>query len=458
MSQIGHEDRPLRVAIVGAGPSGFFAAASLLKQKDVAVRVDMFDRLPAPYGLVRYGVAPDHPKIKSVEKGYARTAQDERFRFFGNVTFGSDVTHDELKAHYDQVLYTVGAQSDRRLGIPGEDLQGSTSATEFVAWYNGHPDYCDYSFDLSAKAAVVVGAGNVAMDVARILAKSVDELSSTDIAQHALDALADSQIEDIYVLSRRGPAQAKFTNPEIREFGEIQNARPIVHARDMELDDASAASLEGNRTGTRNVDILNGFVTEDFGDRKRRVHFLFNTSPTEVLGDGKVEAVKIVRNELRPTESGYIQSYATDETDVLEAGLVLRSVGYRGVALPDVPFDERRGTIPHTDGRVLTESDGEVVEREYVSGWIKRGPSGVIGTNKKCAVETVNSMLADVPNLPETERPQDDAITALLQERGVEFVTFEHWEAIDQHERAAGEDKGRPRVKLVRVEEFLERR
>lgn len=459
MSLPGTTDNPLRVAIVGAGPAGFFAAGALLKQKDVDVRVDIFDRLPAPFGLVRYGVAPDHAKIKSVRKVYTRTADDERVRFFGNVEFGSDVTRQELLARYDQVLYTVGAQSDRRLGIDGEDFEGSYSATEFVAWYNGHPDFAERSFDLSHTGAVVVGAGNVAMDVARILAKSVEELDVTDIAVHAVDALRDSQITDIYILSRRGPAQAKFTNPEIKEFGKIENAFPVVRAQDLELDDASAASLEGNRTATRNVDILRSFVElEDTEGRPRRVHFLFNTSPVEILGDeGQVTGVKVVRNELRPTESGYIQSYPTEEFDTLSAGLVLRSVGYRGVPLPDVPFADRRGTIPHADGRVLDAEGGEPLGREYVAGWIKRGPSGVIGTNKSCANESVQTMLADLSELSPVEDRDPASIEALLESRDVRYVSFDAWKRIDAEELAAGEARGRARVKFVTVDDFLER-
>lgn len=456
MSTLGTTARPLRVAIIGAGPSGFFATASLLKQKDVHVQVDLFDRLPAPYGLVRYGVAPDHSKIKSVRKVYARTASDERVRFFGNVDFGEDITRKDLKEHYDQILYTVGAQSDRQLNIPGEDLAGSYSATEFVAWYNGHPDYSTRHFDLSHKAAIVIGAGNVAMDVARILAKSVEELDASDIAVHAIDALHKSQITDIYVLSRRGPAQGKFTNPELKEFGQIEHAFPIVHKRDMELDPASLASLQGNRTATRNVDILKKFMELEDEGRPRRVHFLFCTSPVEILGeDGKVSSVKIVRNTLEAGDDGYIQSHATDEYDTIPAGLVLRSVGYRGVPLKDVPFDARRGTIPHTDGRVLEPETQQPVSGEYVAGWIKRGPSGVIGTNKSCAAGTVKSMMEDLHTL--MPAPRTGSIDELLSARGVQYVSFQDWERINAAEIAAGEARcaGRERVKFVTLDEFL---
>ncbi len=456
-TQLGTAGRPLRVAIIGAGPSGFYAAGSLLQQKDVAVTVDMFDRLPTPYGLVRYGVAPDHPKIKSVTKVYERTAADPRFRFYGNIRFGRDINHADLRQHYDQILYAVGAQSDRKLNIPGEDLAGSVSATEFVAWYNGHPDFADLDFDLSCEAAVVVGVGNVALDVTRVLAKSVDELKTTDIADHALAALAASKIKDIYVLSRRGPAQAKFTPPEIKEFGELAIADVVVDAAALDLDEASAAEVAASSETQRNLAHLQEYSTRPLTDKERRVHFCFLVSPVELLEEeGKVAAVRIEKNVLRADESGYLNAEGIGEFETIPAGLVLRSVGYKGIPLEDVPYDKRRGTIPNDQGRVKNPESGEIISGEYVVGWAKRGPSGVIGTNKPDAVETVAMMLTDLPNLVPAQQPDPTAIDALLEERKLDFVTIEGWRILDQLEVAKGEEEGRPRIKFTRIQDMLE--
>ncbi|MEZ4618326.1 MAG: FAD-dependent oxidoreductase [Caldilineaceae bacterium] len=379
MAILGTADRPLRVAIIGAGPSAFYAAGALLQAKETVLTVDMFDRLPTPYGLVRYGVAPDHQKIKSVTKVYERTAADPRFRFFGNVDFGADVTHTDLRRHYDQLIYAVGAQSDRKLNIPGDDLIGSFSATEFVAWYNGHPDFADLEFDLSCETAVVVGVGNVAIDVTRILAKSIDELKTTDIADHALEVLADSKIKDTYVLSRRGPAQVKFTPPEIKEFGELAIADVVVDAADLALDALSAAEAETSSETQRNLDHLRDYSTRELTGKARRVHFCFLASPVELLGaDGKVAAVRIEKNVLRADERGYLNAEGIGEFETIPAGLVLRSVGYKGMPLTGVPYDTRRGTIPNDQGRVKDPESGATVRGEYVVGWAKRGPSGAL--------------------------------------------------------------------------------
>ncbi len=455
---IGTENRPLRVAIVGAGPSGFYAAGSLLQQKNIHVRIDMFDRLPAPFGLVRYGVAPDHQKIKSVTKVYERTASDPRFRFFGHVNFGTDITHADLRRHYDQVIYAVGAQSDRRLNIPGEDLGNSMSATEFVAWYNGHPDYVDLDVDLNVETVVVVGVGNVAMDVARILAKTVDELKETDIADHALRALAESKVKDIYVLSRRGPAQVKFTNPEIKEFGELADAEPVVALDELTLDPLSEQEIANDSGAKRNMETLREFAQRPPAGKSRRVHFRFLVSPVEIIdnGSGAVGAVKIERNELRPTESGYLNAHGTGETFILPAGMVLRSVGYKGVALADVPYDARSGVIPNQQGRVLNPETGQPIPGEYVVGWAKRGPSGIIGTNKPDAAETVERMLEDVGSLTPAEDGASADIEELLRARGLTFVTIEGWRVLDSLEIAQGEQTGRPRVKFITIEEMLE--
>ncbi len=454
--QLGTVERPLRVAIIGAGPSGFYAAGALLQQKEVNVSVDMFDRLPTPYGLVRYGVAPDHQKIKSVVKVYDRTAADPRFRFFGNIDFGQDITHADLRRHYDQIIYAVGAQSDRKLGIPGEELVGSFSATEFVAWYNGHPDFADLEFDLSCEAAVIVGVGNVAMDVARILAKSIDELRTTDIADYALATLARSNIKDIYVLSRRGPAQVKFTPPEIKEFGELADADVVVEAAELTLDPLSAAEVADSTETQRNLEHLHSYAVRPLMGKTRRVHFRFLVSPVELFGsDGKVSAIRIEQNELRADETGYLNAYGTGTFETLTAGLVLRSVGYKGIPLEDVPYDKRRGTIPNDAGRVKDPESGASLLGEYVVGWAKRGPSGVIGTNKPDATETVATMLQDLPNTPPAPQPDPTAIEGLLEERQLNFVTIEGWRILDKIELEQGQAQGRPRVKFTRIQDML---
>ncbi len=458
-SKLGTGSRPLRVAIVGAGPSGFYAAGALLQQKDYHVSIDIFDRLPAPYGLVRYGVAPDHQKIKSVTKIYDRTIQDSRVRYFGNVELGKDITHEDLKAHYDQIIYAVGALSDRKLNIPGEDLDGSFSATEFVAWYNGHPDFRDRHFDLTQESVAVIGVGNVAMDVTRILAKSVDELAKTDIADYALEALRHSRVKYIHVIARRGPAQVKFTNPEIKELGELEIADVIVKPEDLVLDPASAEAVKEDRTAQRNLETLQELAERGATGKPRQIHFHFLRSPVEIYGqDGKVVGMRLEINELRPTETGYIQSYGTGQYEEMDVGLIFRSIGYRSVPIPGVPFYDRWGIIPNDKGRVTETHGGPIVPGEYVVGWAKRGPTGVIGTNKPDAVETVQLMLEDVPNLTPVseEQARPSAIEELLQSRGVEYIRFEDWKLIDELEVKRGQEQGRPRVKFTSVEEMLE--
>ncbi|CAA9553644.1 MAG: Ferredoxin--NADP(+) reductase, actinobacterial (eukaryote-like) type [uncultured Truepera sp.] len=450
-------ERPLRVGIVGAGPSGFFAADALIKQ-NLPVSVDLFDRLPTPFGLVRYGVAPDHQKIKSVTKLYQKTLDDPRVRFFGHVAYGKDLTLAELRRFYDAILYTVGAPSDRPLGIPGETLAGSLSATEFVAWYNGHPDYADLSPDLSTGSVAVVGMGNVAVDVTRILAKTADELLQTDIADYAVEALRESRVKDIYMLGRRGPAQGKFTTKELRELGDLTNADVVVDPEDMELDPISEASLSEDPMIAKNVEVLREFSGRVQAGKPRRVHIKFLSSPVEVLGSGKVEGLRVEKNELRDRD-GSLAAVGTGETEVLPVGMVLRSVGYRGVALPEVPFDDRRGVIPNRLGRVTASVGGEVVPGEYVAGWIKRGPTGVIGTNKADAAESVRSLLEDAPGLARVADADaaPEAIDHYLEAKGVRFFPFDHWLELDALELEAGRSQGRPRVKLTRIEEMLKR-
>ena len=456
-NQIGTQERPLRVAIIGAGPSGFYATGSLLQQKDIQVSVDMFDRLPAPHGLVRYGVAPDHQKIKSVSKVYDRTATNARFRFFGNVEFGKDLTHADLRQHYDQIIYAVGAQADRKLNIPGENLKGSISATEFVAWYNGHPDFVDLPIDLTCESAVVVGVGNVAMDVARILAKSADELKATDMADYAVAALAASNIKDIYVLARRSAAQVKFTPPEIREFGELSTADVVVDPAELALDPLSAAEILGDTEANKNLESLREFANQPLTGKPRRVHFRFLVSPVEIYGEnGKVTAVRIEKNVLHPNAEGYLNAEGTGQFETIPAGLVLRAVGYRGVPLPDVPYDTRKCLISNEQGRVKNQETGALLVGEYVVGWAKRGPTGVIGTNKPDAAETVQHMVEDLPHISPAPDPDPAGINALLETRNVEFVSIDQWRRLDQLEIAEGEVQGKPRVKFTNVEEIWE--
>ena len=445
--------QPVRVAVVGSGPAGFYAAGALLAA-DTAAEVDMIERLPTPWGLVRLGVAPDHPKIKSVSRAFEKIADRPGFRFLGNVEVGRDLTHADLLELYDAIIYAVGAQSDRRMGIPGEDLPGSWPATEFVAWYNGHPDFQQLEFDLSVERAVVVGAGNVAVDVARMLALTPEELAPTDTTEAAIAAINGAGITEIVMVARRGPAQAAFTTPELIELGDLAGCDVVVDPADLELDPASEAALAGDTNATRNLEVLREYAARPLHGHPKQLHLRFLLSPVALTGDGRVEAMEVVRNQLEADERGTLRAVPTGERETIPCGLVFRSVGYRGVALPDVPFDESRGTIRNENGRVLDES-GNPVPRVYCAGWIKRGPTGVIGTNKKDATETVELLLEDLGNVPRRGRSADDVDT-LLEERGARCVVYAGWCSIDEAERAAGEKLGRPRVKLCTWNELLE--
>jgi ferredoxin--NADP+ reductase len=436
-------DQKLRVAVVGSGPAGFYAAGALL-DADPPIDVDMVERLPTPWGLVRLGVAPDHPKLKSVSRAFERIAEKPGFRFFGNVEVGRDLSHQDLLRLYDAVIYAFGAQADRRLGIPGEELPGSWSATEFVAWYNGHPDYQELPFDLNVERAVVVGNGNVALDVARMLALTPEELAPTDTTDPAIEAISASTLKEIVIVGRRGPAQASWTTQELKEMGELAGADVSVDASDLEGADESDTHVQ------RNMDVLRTFAAREPSGKPRVVRFAFLRSPVAIHGSDRVEAVELARNRLEDRE-GRLVAVATDEHETLEAGLVFRSVGYQGVGLPDVPFDERRGTIANDGGRVVGQ------ERTYCAGWIKRGPTGIIGTNKKDATETVTRLLEDVAQGRIAHKPEatPEALEALLAERGVRAVIYSGWASIDELERAAGEKLGRPRVKLRTWDELL---
>jgi ferredoxin--NADP+ reductase len=461
------DEAPIRIAVIGSGPAGFYTAGHLLKggasEHSSNFEVDMFERLPTPWGLVRSGVAPDHPKIKSVTRIYEKTAAHPRFRFFGNVVFGEHVSREELLEHYHAIVYATGTPVDRPLGIPGEDLPGSHAATEFVGFYNGHPDHTDLEVDLrSAERAVVIGNGNVAIDVARMLVLAPAELAPTDTADHALEVLGESNVSEVVIVGRRGPAQAAFTNPELLELGELSDADVIVDpdelSRALAVHDAGA---EANITSRRNVEILRSYSERPPAGRAKRIILRFLLSPTALMpdDDGHLGAVELAHNELVADGEGQLRAQASCEHETIPAGLVFRAIGYRGIPLPGVPFDGRRGVIPNDGGRVLDAPNGAPVRGEYAVGWIKRGPSGVIGTNKKDAQETVDAIFADAAangnglNVPES--PDGAAIELLLRERQPELITYDGWSSIDRHERALGEASGRPRVKLTRIEEML---
>jgi len=448
-----------RVAIAGAGPAGAFAAERLLRRRG-DVEIDFFERLPTPWGLLRSGVAPDHQEIKRLDDTFDRETLGRGCRFFGNVEVGVDISHAELMHHYSAVIYATGAQTDKSLGIPGEDLPGSWAATEFVAWYNGHPDYRDLEFDLSSKRAVVIGNGNVAADVIRLLVRSPDELERTDVADHALEALRESQIEEVVVLGRRGPAQAAFTSSELRELGHLEGVHLQVDPPDVELDAESQAWLdeEGTFTARKNVALLQEFAARpEPAKARRRIVLRFLRSPVEIRGESRVEAIDVRRNEIVRGDDGTLRPRAVDEeVEMIDCGLVLRSVGYRAVPLPGVPFDERSFILPNERGRVRAP-DGEPLPGVYAVGWIKRGPTGILGTNKRDAEETVTCLAEDLAAgaLPPPELPDREQIDALLAERKPDLVTVEGWRAIDSQELEGGRAAARPRVKLASREELL---
>ncbi len=452
MGKLGSAENPLHVAVVGSGPSGFYATEALLKSGH-SVRVDIYERLPCPFGLVRSGVAPDHPKLKQAILVYDKIAREPGCGFFGNITIGRDLAVEQLQAHYHAVLFTCGAESDRRLGIPGEDLRGSHTATEFVGWYNGHPDYRDRVFDLSHEVAVIIGQGNVAADVSRILGKTVDELKHTDIAEHALEALADSKVRKIHVIGRRGPAQAKFTNKELREFGELRDCDPVVDPKDLELNPESEAELadKTNVVSLKNLEIFRGFAARS-PSKHRRCYYHFLQGPVRLLGEGRLARVVLERNRLQgpPFQQS---ARGTGETFEIDCGILFRSIGYKGVPIPGVPFDERKGVIPNAAGRI-TDASGNALSGLYCAGWIKRGPTGIIGTNRADSVATVESLLADLERL-DTAGPKTGGagIRALIVARRV--LDYGAWLTVDAAELERGKPKGKPREKFTRTAEML---
>jgi len=455
MSTLGTENNPLHVAIIGSGPSGFYATEALIRSEHV-IKVDLFERLPNPYGLVRSGVAPDHPKLKQAILVYDKTAQAEAFTFIGNVCVGKDISVEELRQRYHALIFTCGAETDRRLGIPGEDLPGSYTATEFVGWYNGHPDYRQRQFDLSHETAVIIGQGNVAADVSRILAKTANELCNTDIAAHAIEALAKSQIKNIYVIGRRGPAQAKFTSKELKEFAELEVCHPDIEALELELNPQSQAELaEKTNAGNKKVyELLSQYSALPTSDKPRRCKFTFLQSPVEIQGDGKVEKIILERNALSG-EAFSQSSRGTGEKIELKTGLVFRSIGYRGIAIEGVPFDDKRGIFPNVDGRIIDENQQPVAQM-YTAGWIKRGPTGIIGTNRADSVATVGKLLEDITLLDNgDDKSGAEGVYSLLNDRNVRYINYHEWKKIDQAEIERGKDKNKPREKFTSIEEML---
>lgn len=446
--------------MIGSGPSAFYAVEALFKEEGLHSRVDVFDRLPTPFGLVRGGVAPDHQKIKSVVKIYEKIAANEQFRFFGNVKLGRDVQVEDLLLRYHQMIFAVGNESDRHMGIPGEDLVGVYSATEFVGWYNAHPDFCDRKFNLAdAESVAVIGNGNVAMDVARILVQDTGLLATTDIADYALAALKNCRVKQVQLLGRRGPAQAAFSPKEIAEIANLETVDVVVSERDATLDQVSKdwADQQSLRSIERNVKFLTDQVAKGEGSQEKKVRCRFLVSPVEFLGDeqGRLRAVRLQHSELRLDDSGTPRPHPIDKFEEIEAQLAFKAVGYRGVPVMGVPFDERRGVIPNTDGRVL-ESVGEpVMPRQYVVGWAKRGPTGLIGTNSPDSKATVAAMVEDLEDLEVDIDTRDEAIIELLTAKSVEFVSFADWQVLDRHEREQGAMVGKARQKLSDVAEIL---
>lgn len=440
----------LRAAVVGAGPSGFYTTEMLL---GAGFAVDLYDALPTPFGLVRAGVAPDHPKIKAVTRIFDKTAEHAGFSFFGSVELGTDITREDLLERYHAVVYATGTSDDNRLGIPGEDLAGSHPASRFVAWYNGHPHHHDHEYDLSGKHAVVIGNGNVAIDVARMLVLTPNELRATDAADHAIETLERSRLDDITLLGRRGPVQAAFTTPELRELGELTRADVHVDLADLRFDAPSEQQLgTADDKVRRNVELLRGYAERTPFGHERRIALRFLRSPIALLGDGRVEAVKVAVNQIELSAGGGLRAVPTGVEEEIPASIVIRSIGYRGVEIPDVPFDACQGLIQNRGGRVI-DGNGDPLNGEYTVGWIKRGPSGVIGTNKKDAADTVARIVEDreAGLLREpTAEPTEDWVL----EQAPQAVSWEGWSRIDSHETGWGAAQGRPRVKLVQIDEM----
>jgi ferredoxin--NADP+ reductase len=446
----------MRVAIIGSGPAGFYAAEALLRRTDTVVHVDMFDRLPTPYGLVRGGVAPDHQSIKAVTRVYEKTAARPTFRFLGNVCLGSDVTVEELRRHYHQIVYAVGNEDDRRLGIPCEGIPRCTPATVFIGWYNGHPDYRHAQIDLSVSRVAVVGNGNVAIDTARILLRTPAELEKTDVAAHALEALRNSRVREVFILGRRGPEQASFTPPELKEFGEMEDVDTVVAPE--ELAGCVIPEAAGNTQQEKNLKILQSYAAQQPGGKAKKLHLRFRVSPTEIIAgaDGKVAGLVLEKNRIEIRQDGTVSARGTGETEVLEVGMVLPAIGFAAKRIDGVPFDEKAKVIANQDGRVIDPASRAVIANEYVVGWARTGPQWLIGSHKGASAHVVEHMIADGAGLDARELPEREAIDSLLRGRGVQIVSFSDWKRLDDVEVARGERRGAPRDKIADVGAMLE--
>jgi ferredoxin--NADP+ reductase len=453
MNCLGSSERPLRVAIIGSGPAGFYAVSALFSAQ-ISVTVDLFERLPTPFGLVRAGVAPDHPKTKSILRVFDKLANREGFSFWGNVHVGRDVSLDELRAHYDAIIFATGVEIPLELGIPGEGLMGCHAADEFVGWYNGHPDYYDASFDFSSESAVVIGQGNVAADVVRMLLRPVDELRSTDISSRALDVLAESRVREVYLIGRRGPVQAKFTQQELEELGELTDCGVSLEPGALDLEPLSRAELEEpkNFNAKRNMTVFKSFANMEPSLKSKRLNIRFLRTPCEILGVERVESIKLEKNRLEGQPHN-LKARGEGSFENIPCGLVFSAIGHKGVSIPKVPFDEKRHVIPNEAGRVLV--DGVVAPGFYVVGWIKRGPSGLIGTNKADGIETVDNLIADLPSLRPCPSPDSAPLKQLLSERGVRVIGYDDWRRIDEVETAEGEARGKLREKRATIEGLL---
>lgn len=445
----------MRVAIIGSGPAGFYAAEALLKRTDTIVHVDMFDRLPTPYGLVRGGVAPDHPSIKTVSRIYEKTAARPTFRFLGNVCLGRDMTVEDLRRHYHQIVYAVGSEADRRLGIPGEGISRCTPATVFIGWYNGHPDYRHAKIDLSVPRVAVVGNGNAAIDAARILLRTPAELEKTDIAAHALEALRNSRVREVFILGRRGPEQASFTPPELKEFGEMEDVDPVVAPE--ELAGCAIPDAEANSQQEKNLKILQSFAMRQPVAKAKKLYLRFCVSPTEVIAgaDGKVTGLVLEKNRLETRPDGAVVACGTGEVETLDVGMVLPAIGFAAKPIAGVPHDETAQVIANEDGRVIDPVSRTVVANEYVVGWARTGSHGLIGSHKGASAHVVEHMIDDGAGLEARELPDRTAIDALLSERGVQVVSFDDWKRLDDVEVARGERRGAPRDKITDVAAML---
>ncbi len=446
----------MRIAIIGAGPAGFYAAEALLKRTDTVIHVDVFDRLPTPYGLVRAGVAPDHPSIKAVTRVFERTAERPNFRFLGNVRLGRDLTVEDLRQHYHQILYAVGNEADRRLGIPGEGVAGCTPATVFIGWYNGHPDYEQAQIDLSVTSVAVVGNGNVAVDAARILLRTPAELEKTDMASHAREALRRSRVREVYLLGRRGPAQAAFTHIELKELGELEGASPVIDPR--ELADCGSAEALGNTPSDKSLRILQSFAARLPVSGEKKLHLRFLVSPTQVLADaaGRVTGLVLEKNRLEAHPDGTIAALGTGETEILRVGLVLPAIGFAAEEIAGVPYDGRTKVIANENGRVVESVSRSAIANEYVVGWARSGAQGLIGKHKGASAQVVDLMTADGAGLEARALPEPEAIVSLLRGRGVRVVSFSDWKQLDEVEVARGARRGAPRDKVVALGAMLD--